>query len=213
MDITKLMGIWVNYISNITDGTFSANPRMIKGGMLDYMSSIYYFLLQPDGKTIKYWCKYTGCWPTNIPYSLSKFSKGSIDIAEGSITFVYMSKEDMNPDILKDFNKVSLNIDYDLPDTSEGDYSPTRKSSFLTKKGLENAGFALSDSRDPLIFLNDRSKLSGAASGRLSDCYELSFGADSVRNSLFDYNMFGDTGITSIDDYARSEMDDGESGN
>ena len=56
------MGLWVNYIANITDGTFNANPEMIPRRILDYTSSIYYFVLEPDGKTLKFWSKYTGCW-------------------------------------------------------------------------------------------------------------------------------------------------------
>jgi len=61
LDIIKTLSLWVNYVSNVTDGTFHANPEMIRNGIIDYMSSIYYFVLEPDGKTIKYWAKYTGC--------------------------------------------------------------------------------------------------------------------------------------------------------
>jgi hypothetical protein len=54
LDVMKTLSLWVNYISNITDGTFHANPDMVKNGIIDYMSSIYYFVLEPDGKTLKY---------------------------------------------------------------------------------------------------------------------------------------------------------------
>lgn len=60
LDFIKMMTLWVNYISNVTDGTFHANPDMIRNNVLDYMSSIYYFVLEPDGRTLKFWSKYTG---------------------------------------------------------------------------------------------------------------------------------------------------------
>ena len=111
MDFTKLMTLWVRYINYITDGTFDANPDMIRDGVLDYTSSIYYFALEPDGRTLKYWCKYTGCWPTTIPYSAMRYNKGDTQPVELDIPFIYTVKEDLLPGILEDFNIVSLKLD------------------------------------------------------------------------------------------------------
>ena len=80
LDVTKILSLWVKYMENVTDGTFSANPDMIRNKVFDYMSSIFYFFLEPDGKTIKYWVKYTGCYPTDIPSDQLNFSRGKSDI-------------------------------------------------------------------------------------------------------------------------------------
>ena len=110
LSFTKLMTLWVNYISNVTDGTFNANPEMIANGILDYTSSIYYFVLGPDGQSIKYWARYTGCWPTTIPYGNLRYSKGVNETVELELPFVYTVKEDMDPMILEDFNILSLGL-------------------------------------------------------------------------------------------------------
>lgn len=110
LSFTKLLTLWVNYIANVTDGTFNANPKSINDGILDYTSSIYYFVVGDDGQQLKYWCRYTGCWPTSVPYSSFRYNKGSREIVDMDIPFVYMVKEDMDPMILEDFNILSMKL-------------------------------------------------------------------------------------------------------
>ena len=165
LTFTKLLGIWVNYISNITDGTFNANPVMVQDGMLDYTSSIYYFVLEPDGKTLKYWSKYTGCWPLSIPYDDLTYSKGDHSVNDVTVTFSYNSHEDMNPSILEDFNIVSLgltmtNISRQVIDNS---YQSFKESPLLNKnnlrKNIPSVSEVLdSDTRDPLIVYRPESR-------------------------------------------------------
>lgn len=169
LSIIKLLSLWVNYISNITDGTFDANPEMIASGTLDYTSSIYYFVLNPDGKTLKYWARYTGCWPTNIPYSSLQYSKGAADTTEVSADFQYTVKEDMNPKILEEFNMVSLKLigssafsAKKLRDEIDGLYSSITQSPLLNRTAMLNADMIPnartlleSDHRDPIIFYKE----------------------------------------------------------
>jgi hypothetical protein len=69
LDITKMMSLWVKYMENIGNGTFNPNPDMVRLRKLDFMSSLFYFVFEPDGRTLKYWVKFTGCFPTEIPSS------------------------------------------------------------------------------------------------------------------------------------------------
>jgi len=197
-DFTKMISIWVEYINNITNGTFTANPEMIKQNILDYTCSIYYFLLSPDGRTIKYWSRYTSCYPTTIPYGNLSYQKGSIDANQLEINFQYALKEDMNPKILEDFNTISLqlvspelfsDINYDnfiansAVDTENG-YVSYINNPLLNKKALYNGlrrSTVTNDNRDPLVFYENESQ-SSVMPENYSARYVLSFGKNSIIN-------------------------------
>lgn len=198
LDIIKTLTLWVNYISNITDGTFHANPDMVKNGVLDYMSSIYYFVLEPDGKTLKYWAKYTGCWPNTIPYAALSYNRGDQSLVDLEVNFLYMTKEDMNPMILEDFNRVSLDSFIDQNAGSNQDYS-ILSSDYLTKSLLKtNPNYINNkDSRDPLVFMNE-------ANGTKK--FELTFGINSYRDN-FESNKFDENYFQNPEDLFNSDLD------
>lgn len=196
LDITKMISLWVKYIDNITDGTFHANPDMVNSGVLDYTSSIYYFFLAPDGHTIKYWCKYTGCYPTAAPYSPFRYNKGNKDIVELDLQFNYTIKEDMNPRILEDFNRVSLRVsEFDTMDNvSNLDYTPIRESNLLNYNSLTTGVMSStvnSEFRDPLVFIRNASEEQSSLSDKMSDRFELSFSKDDMMND-FIIDRFGE---------------------
>lgn len=167
MSFIKTLTLWVKYIENISNGVFAANPDMVLNGTLDYVSSLYFFMLEPDGKTLKYWEKYTGCWPTIIPYDALKLARAQQDITELNITFQYMTRESMNPKILEDFNKVSFNLlGISLPDyIIDNSYASVKQSPLLNKevmlrlednKELNNISLLLNaKERDPIILFKD----------------------------------------------------------
>lgn len=194
LDFTKMMTLWVKYIKNVTDGTFNANPEMISQGALDYTSSIYYFVLAPDGRTLKYWCKYTGCWPTSIPYGALKYQKKSAEITELDIPFVYTIKEDMDPRILEDFNRVSLMMDssnYNISTKTmsvDGYYESIKNSYLLNKSSLlasEEKAYITDPDRSPLVFY-----VAGTSTGKntdkTSDHFELDFGERGYKSERLD---------------------------
>lgn len=107
MDIYKLMGLWTQYINNVNRGLFKPHPDDVSRGVLDYFGSIYYFTLDAGASEILYFSKFTGVAPLNVPYSEFSFSKGSSsNIIAPTINFAYSHKEDMNPDILYEFNQI-----------------------------------------------------------------------------------------------------------
>jgi hypothetical protein len=216
LDFTKMLGLWTSYITNISNGTFSANPDMIKNDMLDYTCSIYYFMLGPDGRTLKYWCRYTSCYPTNVPYSALSYQKGVIDKADFDIPFQYTLKEDMNPRILEDFNMVSLKMvtstftqtDYDqlLTDTEESNnlgYSSYSSSSLLSKEKLMSGSGSISlgsADRDPIVYFEPESANSVFSDSRPGH-YVLSLGDNTLANKVVN-------SILGSSDYSYSELAD-----
>lgn len=108
--ITNLIKVWVEYISNVKRGIFVPTESNRSKKILDYVSSIYFFLCGPDGCSIKYYCKLTGVYPTVIPYSSFAWdSSNGSNVTKLNVTFQYQIKEDLEPDILSDFMKISGN--------------------------------------------------------------------------------------------------------
>ncbi|ALN97948.1 virion structural protein [Bacillus phage vB_BpuM-BpSp] len=107
LPIVKLHKIWVEYTEHVRRGYFTASEDAITKRYLDFVSSIYYFELDMDGETILYYAKYTGAYPISVPYSQLVGNHSSHDIAELTVEYAYSYKEDLDPAILMDFNKVS----------------------------------------------------------------------------------------------------------
>lgn len=105
MRVTYLIKAWIDYIYNIKKGVFSPTDTSRKNKILDYSSSIFYFLCGPDGHSIKYYSKLTGCFPINIPYSSFSWDAGSSGTGAKnlSVSFQYQIKEDLEPAVLNDF--------------------------------------------------------------------------------------------------------------
>jgi hypothetical protein len=108
LSVYKLHKAWVEYISRVYRGALSPRHKYIQKKILDYATSVYYFVCGPDGSTILFWSKYYGVFPTNIPSSANSWSKGSmIKVPDYSISYSYSNKEDFNPAILVEFNQNS----------------------------------------------------------------------------------------------------------
>ncbi len=216
-DFMKMLGIWVNYIADVSDGTLNANPAMIGGNMIDYMSSIYYMVLSPDGQTLKYWSKYTGCYPLSIPYGASGFQKDAWDTVSYDITFQYAFKEDMNPETLQEFNMLSLKMV--TPVFTDGGYSEFAQNiatmnsngyiSYTTDDLLNydslttgsRKAAVLSSKRDPLVlFRPDKETSGGVAPGTIPGHYELMFGSDTIYNAFYS-GLYETNGAEHLFDY------------
>lgn len=108
LPITRITKAWIEYTERVRRGIFAPKLETIKQRFIDYVSSIYYFVTDFDGQTILYFSKYTGIVPISNPYSSLVTGSADHNISETSIEFLYSYKEDLNPAILSDFNKVSL---------------------------------------------------------------------------------------------------------
>ncbi|MDY5646961.1 MAG: hypothetical protein SPF22_08165 [Candidatus Onthovivens sp.] len=108
LSIYLLFKLWCEYISNVSRGVITAKETYIKTKILDYAISIYYFLTAPDGESIIFWSKWTGCIPTTIPSSnFSDSIDSPVRMPKYSITWQYAFKKDYDPFTLAEFNKLT----------------------------------------------------------------------------------------------------------
>ena len=105
LEIYKCHKAWVEYISKVYRGELTTKREYITTKTLDYACSVYFIICAADNETILFWTKYYGVFPTNIPSSVTSWSKGdSMKIPEYSITYAYAYKEDFSPLTLAEFN-------------------------------------------------------------------------------------------------------------
>lgn len=103
--VTNLHKIWLEYTELVRRGDFYPSDAATDGRYIDYLSTVYYFVVDFDGETILYYCKYTGVAPLNVPYTSLGAAVGDKAIAvELSVNYLYSYKEDLDPSILSDFN-------------------------------------------------------------------------------------------------------------
>lgn len=79
---------------------------------LNYLGGIYFFKLKPDGRTLSYWCKWTGVFPTNINVS-ANFSSGKNDNPVVDVTYQSQFFEENEIDILIEYNLTQLDQAFD----------------------------------------------------------------------------------------------------
>lgn len=106
MAVTLLHKAWIDYIIGVRYGKYIPSEAARLQRYIDYCTSVYYFLVGEDGRTIKYFCKYTGVYPLNVPYSAFSWQAGSSDSRKLSIQYAFSFKEDMNPTIIEEFNRI-----------------------------------------------------------------------------------------------------------
>lgn len=123
--VTNMHQLWVDYQSNVYKGVFRPKDKHIWAKELDYACNIYYFLLDQDGETIRFWSKYYGCFPVNVPKSSFSFDSGSqVSFPELSVTYNYIYKSDLSPRTLVEFNHDGgdNNLSYEYLPTYAGQY-------------------------------------------------------------------------------------------
>jgi hypothetical protein len=124
LPVLKLHKIWVDYMELLSAGYAVPLSDNRNARILDFMSSIYFFSCKPDGMTIQYWSKYTGVFPTSVPYStIAAKAGGSGDLINYSIPYSFVFKEDMEIDTLFEFNMVMNDTASTLPTFNSGDIS------------------------------------------------------------------------------------------
>jgi hypothetical protein len=107
LSLTLLHKVWVDYMHLVRRGMIDPHPDFAQLGIIDYVSSVYYFKLGDDGKKIKFWSKYTGVFPVNIPYSAFSYHHADPKVKELSVQYAYSFKEDMSYDVLYDFLQIT----------------------------------------------------------------------------------------------------------
>ena len=105
MAVTHAHQVWCTYESSVYRGNMKPKDKYIWGKELDYACDIYYFLLDVEDMIIRYWTKYTGCFPLNVNKSVFSYDAGSqLNHPELSVTYAYFARDDMNAITLNEFN-------------------------------------------------------------------------------------------------------------
>lgn len=108
LSISFLHYIWLKYIDGVARGIFRPKDMYMDMKIIDYASSVYYFLTDQSGEDLLFWTKYYGVFPTNYPSSVFGFNGGTpLKLPEINIQYAYSFKEDMNPLALAEFNNNS----------------------------------------------------------------------------------------------------------
>lgn len=108
LDILNLHKAWMEYIEGLGKGVFKPSKQARDYRFLDFTSSIYLFNLAPDGETILFYEKLTGCSPISLPYdAFSSKAVNDREIVKFSIDYTWSYKDDLNPRILTTFNALS----------------------------------------------------------------------------------------------------------
>lgn len=108
LSVIKLHKAWIDYMEATRRGQMAPSDFTREHRFIDYTSSIYYFLLDFDMETILYFTKYTGVCPLTVPLSVASMDiKDPAIMDDLDITYMYMAKEDLDPNIIIDFNLVA----------------------------------------------------------------------------------------------------------
>jgi len=106
--ILNTVKYWIDYIDLCNYGLGFRNQVAMYRRELDYMCSIYNFVVAADGKTIIKWSKLTGAYPGAVPWSSIQAENGGMHQASPfDIIFEYNHKEENNEAIMRDFNIVA----------------------------------------------------------------------------------------------------------
>ena len=110
--VTHMIQGWCNYESSVYIGTMLPKTEYIGDKILDYACDVYMFL-HDRTNTIKFFSKFYGVFPISVNKSVYSYDSGgdAINFPEQNITFAYMAKKDLSPEIIVDFNKHSSKLD------------------------------------------------------------------------------------------------------
>lgn len=104
LEIYTLVKCYDEYMRLLRLGYCSPKHEYITARIIPEQFSIYKFLIGSDGETIIYYAKLTGCYFTDVPRS-DMADPG--DEVKFSLSFHAQFVEDMNPQILEEFNKLT----------------------------------------------------------------------------------------------------------
>lgn len=107
LGIIKTHKAWMDYVERVRRGMMKPSEDSLKYKYIDYTSSVYFFLLDFDLSTILFYTKYTGVIPISLPYSNFGGDITNRDLVDVDINYVYSFKEDLEPEIILDFNAVA----------------------------------------------------------------------------------------------------------
>jgi len=142
------------------------------------------------------------------------FSRGESSTVDLDLQFTYTSKEDMNPSILEDFNRVSLNYFEELYpnqialDVLDDDYPSVKNSPLLNPNALKsNINFNINN-RGPLVFYKNGFSEETSLSTPLSNKFEISFGENTFEGVYVENKFESEYFFESAKEFFKSQLSD-----
>lgn len=119
--ITNLHKIWLEYIYYAKRGYISRSDENIRKNVLDYVGAVYVFHTEPDGRTITYWSKYTGVFPTSLPFGANGSEDATNHDVSSTVSVSYQasSREVMTYGILEEFSQLTKSGTFDTRDQAQ----------------------------------------------------------------------------------------------
>ena len=107
LPVHLLHKIWIDYIDAVTVGHLSpkaGEKKYIESRIIDYAVSVYSFQTLPDGETIEFGIRYTGVFPTAVPFSGMAGKLGAAEAIHANIPYAFSYAEPMDAAIFAEFN-------------------------------------------------------------------------------------------------------------
>jgi len=99
LPILNLLKMWSKYIAGCKKGSILRSAINTTQNRLDYGASLYVLVTEPDNETIIYWAKYTGIFPTKLPYSALVGDGSIVNLAT---SWAYSYRESMKTHVLSE---------------------------------------------------------------------------------------------------------------
>lgn len=105
-DMIKLLNIWTTYMSEVSLGRINPRADAILKNKFESSVSIFQFVTTEDGETIKFFAKWIGCYPNNLPFSNYAHKRIRNELQPISVSFYAPFVKMMRPTILSEFNSI-----------------------------------------------------------------------------------------------------------
>ncbi|MFW6015410.1 MAG: hypothetical protein ACOCRK_03170 [bacterium] len=105
-DILKFLNLWTTYMSEVSLGRIEPRADDILKNKFESSISIYQFVTAEDGETLKFFAKWIGCYPNNLPFSNYAHKKIRNELEPISVSFYAPFVKMMRPSILVEFNRL-----------------------------------------------------------------------------------------------------------
>lgn len=118
--VLNMINIWTMYMTEIKKGNIRPKLKHQLLNMFESSCAIYQFVTAEDGQTIKFWAKWTGCYPQSIPYSEKSHAKRkNLAGTDVSVSFYAPFFKPMRPSVIHEFNEL---VRFDPNDFHAGDW-------------------------------------------------------------------------------------------
>ena len=104
LSLHSLFDMWLTYVDLVTRGVCDPKEEYYKFNRCDYAVSLYDIICAPDARTILYWVKYVGAFPTADATDTISFNLRGRPDTTISIPFSFFRSEIKRVESLMDFN-------------------------------------------------------------------------------------------------------------